>query len=135
VAAWQLGFADAARLPAGEGLALARRLGRAQDVAAALSYGLLYHVFARDPRRVLEQVDELVQLATDHQLPNFLALGLITRGWALAEEGRCEEGIGQLREGIEMRTAIQQGLTLGHELSLLAEALARSGAIAEALAV
>jgi len=135
LAAWQLGFADAARLPVREGLALARRLGRAQDVAAALSYGLLYHVFARDPRRVLEQVDELVQLATDHQLPNFLGLGLITRGWALAEQGQCDEGIAQLRQGIEMQRAIQQSLGVGYALSCLAEAHARSGAIREARAV
>jgi len=130
--AWQLGFADAGRLRVREGLALAQRLGRAQDVAAALCYGLLYHVFAREPRRILEQADKLVQLASDHGLSQFLARGRMMRGWALAEEGQCEEGIGQLREGIEMMTAIGVAVTRGHELSLLAEALARSGALAEA---
>jgi class 3 adenylate cyclase/predicted ATPase len=134
-AAWYLGFADASRARLREGLVLARRLGRAQDVAAALCYGLLYHVFSRDSRSVLEQVDELVQVATDHQLSTFLAHGLVMRGWALAEQGQCDEGIAQLRRGIEMLRATQHGVYLAHALGLLAEAQARSGAIAEARAV
>src|SRR5262249_59703579 len=90
---------------------------------------------ARDPRVVLEQVDELVQLATDHGLPHFLAQGLTMRGWALAEQGQCDEGIAQLCQGIEIKRAIQQNLSLGFALGLLAEAQARSGAIADARAV
>ncbi|TMA72506.1 MAG: hypothetical protein E6J77_25275 [Deltaproteobacteria bacterium] len=134
VAAWQLGFADASHARLREGLALARRLGTPQDVAAALCYGLFCHVCARDPQSVLEQVDELVQLATDHQLPNFLAHGLEMRGWALAEQGQYDEGIAQLRRGIEMLREMQHGLTLGYALGLLAEAQTRSGAISEARA-
>jgi class 3 adenylate cyclase/tetratricopeptide (TPR) repeat protein len=136
LATWQLGFADASRTRVREGVALARRLGRAQDVAAALTYGLLHHVLARDPQSVLEQVDELIQLGTDHELRNFLAFGLIWRGWALAEQGQCDEGIAQLRQGIEMLRAIHpHGLAVGYALGLLAEAYARSGGSAEARAV
>jgi class 3 adenylate cyclase/predicted ATPase len=134
-ATWYLGFADASRARVREGLALARRLGRTQDVAAALCYSLLHHVFSRDPRSVLEQVDELVQVATDHQLPAFLAHGLVMRGWALSEQGQCEEGIAQLRQGIETMRATQHGVALAHALGLLAEAQARSGAISDARAV
>src|SRR5262249_27566725 len=133
VAGW-LGFADAARAQVREGLTLARRLGRAQDVATGLDPGLVYYVAARDPRSVLAHVDELVQLATDHELPNCLAEGLTMRGWALAEVGQCEEGMVQLRQGIEMLRTMQYGLTLGFALSLLAEVQAQSGAIADARA-
>src|SRR5262245_15089108 len=82
LAACYLGFSDAARARVREGLALARHLGRPQDVAAALCYGLVYHVLARDPRTMLEQVEELVQLGTEHPFTNFLAQGTMMRGRA-----------------------------------------------------
>jgi predicted ATPase len=134
-AEWHLGFADAARDCVQKGLALAQRRGRAHDIAATLSLGLLYHAVAGEPEPILAQVDGLLQLGQDHEVPDAVALGRIVRGWALAMQGRFDEGIPQLREGIELRTAIGHGAAYGAVLGLLAEALVRSGALADARAV
>jgi predicted ATPase len=47
---------------------------------------------------------------------------VILRGWALAEQGWCEEGIDQLREGLAAYRAIGAELECSHWLALLAEA-------------
>ena len=42
----------------------------------------------------------LIALSAEHGFTDWLALATILRGWAMAEQGRNEEGIAQIQEGL-----------------------------------
>jgi predicted ATPase len=60
---------------------------------------------------------------------------MITRGWALAEQGSTEEGIVQLRQGLATLGAMGADLGQTHMLVRLAEAYGRGGQTEEGLRV
>jgi predicted ATPase len=58
---------------------------------------------------------------------------MVLHGWALVEQGQCEEGIARLREGIDAYRATGLEIESSQWLALLAEACGKAGRIAEAL--
>jgi predicted ATPase len=79
-------------------------------------------------------------VCTEEMLPFFRAHAMVLRGWALVGQGKGEEGIAQLREGLVAYRATGADLECSHWLALLAEAHRDTGqpeeglrAIAEAL--
>jgi predicted ATPase len=72
-------------------------------------------------------------LATEQIIPFFAAHAMVLRGWALVEEGRCEEGIAQLREGVDAYRATGANVESPHWLTLLTEGCGKAGRIEEAL--
>jgi predicted ATPase len=87
----------------------------------------------REPRRTGEHATRLLQLATEQQLPLYVALARMSTGWALAPEGRPDEGVAKLREGLTefMATGARNGL--GRTLGWLAEAQLAAGAVTAGL--
>lgn len=57
------------------------------------------------------------------------------RGWALSEQGRSAEGIAQLRQGLALSRAAGAELGRPTYLTMLAQALAHAGELADAFAV
>jgi len=90
------------------------------------------NIFLREPQRTLENAELLMQLCREHQFSGFLAHGLAQRGWALVELGHYEEGIAQLRQGLDKALMAGSQITYGWYVGLLAEALAEVGAVADA---
>jgi tetratricopeptide (TPR) repeat protein len=82
----------------------------------------------REPTNVAEVAEGLCTLANEQQLPRYGALGSGHRGWAMAEQGRTDEGILLIRAGLALPPHHPEML---RELS---EALARAGQFEEALA-
>ena len=81
-------------------------------------------------------------LASEKGFPQFVALGMIMRGWALAVQGQGEEGIAQLHQGLAAFRAAGAEISRSRDLALLAEAYGKVGqtevgltVLAEALAV
>jgi predicted ATPase len=66
--------------------------------------------------------------------PEWLAGGMIYRGWALAEQGQLEEGIAQIHQGTAAWNATGEGLGRANFPALLAEAHGEEGQIDEGLA-
>jgi adenylate cyclase len=52
---------------------------------------------------------------------------VVLRGWALVEQGQCEEGIAQLRGGLVAYRATGAELECSHWLAVLAEACRATG--------
>src|SRR5262249_45506310 len=73
--------------------------------------------------------------------PLWLAFGMPFRGWALARQGQADEGVAQIRQGLDALRAIGAEYLGPYFLGMLAEAYGLSGqteaglvAVAEALA-
>jgi predicted ATPase len=133
-ALWFLGYPNQALERMSEALALAQELPHSYSQAWALIPSAELHQHRREKQLTRERAEAAIALATDLGFPSVLAMGPIMRGWALAEQGQGEEGIGQIRQGI---TAWQ---TMGelqgpYSLALLAEAYGKVGQIEEGLSV
>ena len=133
-ALWLLGFADqaAARVE----LALARAAVVKHPFSLAFATSLIawqYH-FRREPAAVLEYADAALAVSAEHSLGQWVPVGRMLKGWALAEEGRLDEGIELMRAGLDLFRTTGAELNRPHFLSMLAEACGRAGRPAEAVA-
>src|SRR5215468_294924 len=134
VNSWTLGLVDEARELSRESLELAQHLRNPLAVAWARFFTGALHVFLREPRRALEHVEPLIALSTEHGFTLFVGLATIVRGAALSEDGRHEEGLAELRKGLDLYRATGQRVSHRLYLCWLAQAYAAAGAVGEAAA-
>jgi predicted ATPase len=132
---WYLGYPDQALKRSHEALALAQELSHPFSLAFALSHAAGFHHFRRERQATQERVEAAITLSTEQGFPLLLAYGTILRGWALAEQGRGEEGIVQIRQGLAAWRAMGTETGRPRWLALLAEAYGKGGQTEEGLAV
>jgi predicted ATPase len=130
---WALGYPDRALRRSDEARALAEKLANPVSMAASLVYAAMTHQFRREGPAAQQRAEAAIALSDEHGLPQFLTVGTILRGWALAAQGQLDEGIAQMRDGLAARR--EQGIELARPwyLALLAEAYGETGEIEEAL--
>src|SRR5262245_14503613 len=97
---WLLGYPEQALAPLHDALALAHELSHPFSVAWARCFVSLVSQLRRDVLAGHEQAEATVVLATEQGFTQWVAMGTISRGWALAMQGQGEEGIAQVRQGI-----------------------------------
>jgi tetratricopeptide (TPR) repeat protein len=115
---WALGYSDRAQKWSREALAMVEALSRPEQLASALSLTAILHMFMRDPHMAHEYAEAAI--ATTN-LPFEIAHGSFVRGWALAQHGRLQEGVAQMRHAMAVLEAL--GFALRPRLfCLLAEA-------------
>lgn len=129
---WLLGHPDQALEHVQAGISLAQKLSHHYSLAMMHVAAAMLRQCRREPQRTLEHADAAIALAREHELPEVLAWAGIWRGWALAAQGRIDEGIAVMRECTEGLRAHRASRP--HQLALLAEALGRAGHVEEALA-
>jgi len=93
------------------------------------------HLYRRDlqPARALAEAS--VTLASEHDFQFFLAQAIMQRGRVLAEQGRIEEGIAQLRQGLATWETAGTRYRRPTFLAWLAEAYGKAGQPEEGLSV
>jgi class 3 adenylate cyclase/tetratricopeptide (TPR) repeat protein len=99
--------------------------------ATALQGYVLSHLGLRDIRAAAEQVEELVAITVEHEMPIYHALAMFCRAWLIADTGRVNEELG------EMERIIRQlgPYPMAHLLVVaLAEICGRNGLPDKALA-
>jgi predicted ATPase len=133
LALWQLGYPDQALKSSEAAVTLAREVAHPLSLAFALDFAARCHQFRREGLSAQEQAEARIALSTEHGMPLFLAEGTISRGWALAEQGRGEEGITQMRQGLAAWQATGAGAFLPYFLALLADAYREVGQVDEGL--
>jgi predicted ATPase len=74
-----------------------------------------------------------VDVAADQGFPDMLSHAKVLLGWSLTCEGRPDEGIRLIREGIDSYRLRRASLHLTRSFYALADALARDGKVSEAL--
>jgi predicted ATPase len=135
VALWLLGYPEQATERARQAVTLGEELGHPTSRALALYFHTMVRQYCRDAPGVQEGADATTAIGAEHGLSLWLADGLVMRGWALAEQGACADGIAMLRQGLTDWVATGAETHRTYFLGLLAEALGRAGQIEEGLDV
>jgi len=95
---WKMGFPDRARRAAAEGFRHAARLRHANTTGHLLCHaGGELAQFLRDVPAARRHGEAAIALADQHGMPMWRGYGLISCGWAAAEEGRPAEGLALAR--------------------------------------
>ena len=96
---WMLGYADQALTMSHEALTLAQELSHASSLGFALYFAAVLRQCRREVQLVQEQAEAMIALSSEHGFVQWIAGGMLLRGWALAQQGMAEEGITQLQQG------------------------------------
>jgi class 3 adenylate cyclase/tetratricopeptide (TPR) repeat protein len=129
---WHLGSADQGRAKIREAIVLSERLKKPGNMAFALQAASTFYVYLREPAHVHEVTKRLLTLASELQILQYVASGSVYRGWAMAEQGRPDEGVAMIRAGLD--SAATFGWMNPTDLRVLSEAQARAGQLEAALA-
>jgi tetratricopeptide (TPR) repeat protein len=131
---WMLGFPDRALERATRAVGLATELEHPFSLAYALFHTGFLHLWRREPEPMRDRAVGVLDVADEHDLQIWRAVGTCLLGAAKTGLGRSEEGLEEIREGI----ALYHGLRTPPVfwpliLFVRAEACGRSGRSAEGL--
>jgi class 3 adenylate cyclase/predicted ATPase len=131
---WFLGFSDRALATVEAGLELSGGLAHPHSLAFALNTAAVVLNCRREFEAARARAEAALAVASEHRLPQWLAMARMCMGFALAELGRHADGIEQLRAGLAGWNGIGARLDDTHWLGLTAAAHIAAGRFAEALA-
>ena len=120
-AVWLLGHPDTALARIEDALALARRLSHPHTEAMTLFSLTMTHQFRREAAAIVEKAEALAVISRDQGFPLWLAGATIMLGWARSQLGRPEDGIDDMRQGIDGWRSTGAELAAPYHLGLLAE--------------
>ncbi len=95
---WRLGYPDQALDKSRDAIALASELSHPLGLTSVLGFAALFYLHRREEGLAREKAEMMMTLATEQGFPYWVAIGMLMRGWVLAEQGQEEEGIIQMRQ-------------------------------------
>ncbi|MBL8722046.1 MAG: AAA family ATPase [Myxococcales bacterium] len=98
----QTGDLAAAERTSEAGVAAAENVHHPFSLAWSLIARAFFQTWVGEHERCLATAERIIALAGEQGFPNWVGQGLVYRGWALARAGRKDEGLGSLRQGIEL---------------------------------
>jgi predicted ATPase len=122
---WCLGYPDRALRHVREALALAQTVSHPYTSSWALYRAAMENQHLRDASVAQAYATDTKRLASEHGFAEWLARASAVHGWALAMQGQSEQGIAELRQGIDAEQ--NQKSFQPYLLGLLAEAYGESG--------
>jgi predicted ATPase len=129
---WFLGYPDQAL----QLCAQARRYADASQnpfsEAVARTITLRVHQFRGEAAVVAREADAAIALCEEHEFVHYLAMTLILRGWARAQQGEFEKGIAEIQAGLEKERATGALLYESYTLGLLADVCIKNERYAQA---
>jgi adenylate cyclase len=129
---WCLGYPDLALARSRLAVALASELRDHHSLALALCHASMLHFFRRENQLTWQRAEETLALSLEHGLTFWMAIANILRGWIIAQQGRSNEGIPMIREGIEAYRTTGSAIELGLFAIVLANAYQQAGQITDA---
>ena len=133
LALWLLGFPDQALRVCAEARRYADVSGNPFSEAIARTINLRVHQLRGEVGNVAAQADATVALCEEHEFVHYLAMSLILRGWAKAQQGKFEQGIAEIEEGLEKERATGALLYDSYAVGLLADACIKNKRYEQAL--
>ena len=127
-ALWHLGFVKQASEVSAEAMAIAEASSHPHTLAYAICHARGMLDVCRGRTGEMRSYSSVaVALSTDHGFPFWAAGGRIFEGWAVTCEGKADQGLQLLEEGLSAWQATGARLWLPIFLALKAQAQARSG--------
>ncbi len=99
---WMLGFPDRALKRANEAVDLAKMLNHPYSMAYALFHTSLLHLWRGEVKLVEDRAQAVLDIAEEHEFQVWWAVATCLHGAALAGMDRAEEGLAQVRRGIDL---------------------------------
>ena len=130
---WQLGYPDQALDRGNESIALAQRLSHPRSLGWAEFFACVLFQYRGEACAAQEKAETVIALSAEHALTDFSAWATSLRGWAMAEQGRYEDGILWILRGLNLSRATGAGLLRPYILTLLAGAYKETGRLGEGL--
>jgi predicted ATPase/class 3 adenylate cyclase len=130
---WLLGYPDQALRICAEARLYADASQHPYSEAMARTISLRVHQLRGEAAVVAGQVNAAIALCEEHEFSHYLAMALILRGWASAQQGEFEKGIAEIQEGLEKERATGALLYETYALGLLADACIKNERYGQAL--
>jgi predicted ATPase len=108
-------------------------LNHPYSMAWTWTWAALIYLHANQVDRLRPLLLQGLMLADDHGFAYVAAMARFALGWCETRQGRPDEGIAQMTQGLEAFKATGAGIVLPFFLALLAEAQGRAGRREEAL--
>ena len=112
-------YADASRHPFSE--------------AMARTISLRVHQLRGEAAVVESQANAAIALCEEHEFSHYLAMALILRGWARAQQGEFEKGVAEIQEGLKKERTTGALLFDSYSLGLLADVCIKNKRFGQAL--
>ena len=122
MALWFLGYPDQALRICAQAHHYADASQHPFSQAMERTISLRVHQFRGEAEIVASQANAAIALCEEHEFAHYLAIALMLRGWAIAQQGRFEEGIAEIRKGLEKERTTGALLLNSYSLGLLADA-------------
>jgi predicted ATPase len=119
-AMWHLGYPDQALRRSHEALTLAEKLRHPFSLSYALQISATLHQLRGELQAAQERTEAFLALSTEQEFLWYVGGGIMLQGWALAEQGQVEEGVAQIRRGLDVYRTTGK-VWLPYYLALLAE--------------
>jgi class 3 adenylate cyclase/tetratricopeptide (TPR) repeat protein/ABC-type transport system involved in cytochrome c biogenesis ATPase subunit len=119
---WLLGYPDQALRICLEARRYADTSQHPHSEATARTINLRVHQFRGEAAVVAHQANAAIALCEEHGFVHYLAMALILRGWASAQQGEFEKGIAEIQAGLEKERATGALVYESYTLGLLADA-------------
>jgi predicted ATPase len=130
---WLLGYPNQAEQWNEAALALAQELRHPCTLGYTLQGAAVLHQWQRNVQRTYELATTALRLATAQGAPYLVATSTVRLGWAMAMQGRVEEGITRISQGLAAWQAIGTPHLRAGFLALLAEAYGKASRYVEGL--
>jgi predicted ATPase len=131
---WLLGYPDRALERVNEALVLAQGLSHPHSLVFAEVFAGFLHLYRREGRAAQEHAEPIIALCDEHGFSgNYVGLAAVFCGAAMAQQGRHEEGIGKIRDGLAAVRATGTELGQPSRLCILAEACMQTGRLGDGL--
>jgi class 3 adenylate cyclase/predicted ATPase len=130
---WLLGYPDQALRICTEARLYGNASQHPYSEAMARTISLRVHQLRGEAAVIAGQVHAAIALCEEHDFGHYLAMALILRGWARAQQGEFDKGIAEIQDGLERVRATGALLYESYALGLLADACIKNERYAQAL--
>jgi predicted ATPase len=132
---WVLGYPAQGLARSQEAVTLAQQMAHPHSLAYALGMAAAFHQCRREWQTVQKHAEAAIILAQEQGFPFWIGWGALWYGWGLAQQGKVQEGIEQLTQGLTAWRATGAEAGRPSFLSLLAEAHGNMGQLETGLTV